>query len=298
MTTVAVIGTGNMGTPMSINLRKNGFTVKAYDPVEEKLDNLMAFGIEKCRSHEEAIDGADFVLTMLPSGVEVKEVYYCAVFPSASRGCRLIDSSTIDLADAGEIHLAAAKKGFDMLDAPVSGGTVGAANGTLTFMVGGEKSVLGASKGVFDAMGKMTIHCGKNGMGQAAKMCNNLMLGIQMASVAEGFNLAKRCGLSDRTLFEVATRSSANCFSLRTFCPIPDIVETAPSTHGYQPGFSTELMLKDMNLALNAANQENLNLEIAEAARSLYRLFNDCGNGEKDFSAIYRFIEERNQERR
>ncbi len=276
-----------MGAPMSVNLSEAGFTVNAYDLVTEKLDALTPHGINKCSSHEEAIRNADIILTMLPSGDEVKDVYYRHVSQSGDTKSLLVDSSTIDLMDAKEIHSAMKAKGFSMLDAPVSGGTIGAANGALTFMVGGDPNDMKDASVIFDVMGKTTIHCGLGGMGQAAKMCNNMMLGIQMASVAEGFKLAQHCGLSDEKLFDVATQSSGNCFSLTTFCPIPGIVATSPSSNGYQPGFSTELMLKDMGLALNAANNAGLKLQTAITAKEIYQAFSDQGNDHKDFSAIF-----------
>ncbi len=290
MTTIAIIGTGNMGAPMALNLKQGGFRVKAYDLVTRKLDALTPHGIEKCDNHQQCVTGVDAVLTMLPSGVEVKDVYHNQVLNAVKPGCLLIDSSTIDLADAQALHATARRRALRMLDAPVSGGTVGAKNGALTFMVGGDPDTLDTARVFFNAMGKSIIHCGTGGMGQAAKMCNNLMLGIQMASVAEGFNLARQCGLSDETLFEVATQSSGNCFALTTFCPIPDLVASAPSSHGFRPGFSTGLMLKDMNLALNAAELSKLDLSTAKEAAKIYDAFAAQGNANKDFSAIYQFV--------
>ncbi len=280
-----------MGAPMSLNLVKAGFSVKAYDLVEEKLDALVPQGVHKCHSHAQAIENADAILTMLPTSVEVKDVYQNHVLPLEPTQSILIDCSTIDLTDAKELHQIVQSQGFSMLDAPVSGGTVGAANGTLTFMVGGSPEHIKAASALFDAIGESTIHCGEGGMGQAAKMCNNMMLGIQMASVAEGFKLAQHCGLTSEKLFEVATQSSGNCFSLTTFCPIPNIVPTSPSSNDYQPGFSTGLMLKDMNLALNAAKNANLNLQTATVAKQIYQSFSDQGNGHKDFSAVFTSIQ-------
>lgn len=291
MPTIAVIGTGKMGNPMSMNLRKDGFIVKAYDLVETRMDNLVPLGVIKAANHAAAIEDADIVLTMLPSGLEVREVFDDYILKHANPGTLLIDSSTIDTRESKAIHEKAASAGFAVLDAPVSGGTIGAQNAALTFMVGGETQALEQASTVFEAMGKAVIHCGPGGMGQAAKMCNNMMLAIQMASVAEGFSLAAKCGLSDEKLFEVATQSSGNCFALTTFCPVPEIVPTAPSTQGYQPGFSAELMLKDLTLALNAAVSEGLDLSSAKAAAPGYQKLVDQGNGQLDFSAIYTNID-------
>ena len=280
-----------MGNPMSINLNKAGFNVRAYDLVETRMDNLLPLGIVNSTNHADAIEGADIVITMLPSGREVEDVYDQHIFRYARSDALLIDCSTIDTREAKAIHEKALKSGFSSLDAPVSGGTIGAINGALTFMVGGEAEVLQRATPVFDAMGKAVIHCGSGGMGQAAKMCNNMMLAIQMSSVAEGFKLAESCGLSNEKLFEVASQSSGNCFALTTFCPIPDIVPTAPSTADYQPGFSAGLMLKDLTLALNAAASGSLDLTSAQAAAPRYQLLVDQGKEQLDFSAIYTNIE-------
>lgn len=292
MVNIAVIGTGNMGAPMSINLARAGFQVKVFDIIPEKMTPLKQHGIAAAKDHKDAVSDADIVLTMLPTGVEVKQVYFDQAIKHSPSHSLFIDSSTIDLKDAQQVHAAAESKGFEMLDAPVSGGTGGAASGTLTFMVGGSQQNLDRAAPALSAMGSRVVHCGDGGMGQAAKMCNNMMLGIQMASVVEGFHLARRVGLSDQKLYEVASSSSGNCFSLTTFCPVPDIVDVAPSNNKYQPGFSTDLMLKDMRLALNAAQQQRLELNVAPIAASLYQRFSDRGHGGLDFSAIFKLLEE------
>lgn len=293
MRTIAVIGTGNMGAPMSRNLAAAGFQVRVFDIVREKMLPLAAAGIHVCDSHQQAMAGADLVLTMLPTAVEVRDVFERHSIRHAMPGCLLVDSSTIDLEDARRLHQRASDAGFPMLDAPVSGGTAGAASGKLTFMVGGEADTLSMAGPALDAMGARTIHCGGPGMGQAAKMCNNMMLGIQMASVVEGFHLARRVGLSNEKLYEVASTSSADCFSLTAFCPVPDVVPASPANRDYRPGFSTDLMLKDMGIALNAADQLALPLTLAPVAEALYRRFRDDGFGDLDFSAIYRLLEDR-----
>ncbi len=291
MAKIAVIGTGNMGAPMAINLSAANHRVRAFDIVASKMRALEPHGITAAASHHDAVDGAEIIITMLPTAVEVKQVYVDEIFLHGNKGCTLIDSSTIDLKDAKEIHRRAREYGFNMIDAPVSGGTVGAATGNLTFMVGGEQQALSLAAPVLDIMGATTIHCGAAGMGQAAKMCNNMMLGIQMASVVEGFHLAKRVGLTNAKLFEVATSSSGNCWSLTAFCPVPDLAPASPANNNFQAGFATDLMLKDMGIALNAAKEVDLDLEVAPVAAEIYRHFSQMGNGELDFSAIYKLLE-------
>ena len=290
MDKISIIGVGNMGAPMSVNLANAGFQVRAFDLVAEKVQRVSKFGVKATGSHEEAVINADLILTMLPTGVEVRDVLLNHVFDNADPGTRIVDCSTIDLSDARELHRYAEARGIEMLDAPVSGGTIGARNAALTFMVGGNLTTLDTTRSVFQSMGSKIIHCGEAGMGQAAKMCNNLMLGIQMASVTEGFKLAKQVGLDDEKLFEVSTNSSGNCFALTTFCPIQGLVATAPSSNDFQPGFSTDLMLKDMKLALSAASGADLSLDVAPIAASIYQQFSDQGNGGKDFSAIYTML--------
>ena len=291
---IAIIGTGNMGGPMAINLAKAGFTIRAFDIVWDKLPPLVEHGIIACNSHEEAIESAGIVLTMLPTGQEVSEVYEQEVFGKADLSALLIDSSTIDLETALMTHSSAAEYGYQMLDAPVSGGTAGAQSGNLTFMVGGENATLNSATPVLEAMAGKIIHCGSKGMGQAAKMCNNLMLGIQMVSVAEGFRLAQAVGLSEETLYNVALNSSGNCAALTAFNPIPGLLPNTPSSRDYQPGFSNDLMLKDMKLALAAAQNSSVPLDLARPASALYQEFSDKGFGSLDFSAIFKLHENEN----
>ncbi len=287
---IAVIGTGNMGAPMATNLAKAGFDVSVFDIVERKMLAIAEYGVTVCENHQQAISNADIVWTMLPTGIEVSDVFNNQLFKYCNKSCLLVDSSTIDLNDAREIHKVAARNGFNMLDAPVSGGTVGAHNGALSFMVGGDTKSLTIAQPAFEAMGKTMVHCGEGGMGQAAKMCNNLMLGIQMISVAEGFRLAQEVGLNEQTLFNVATASSGDCFALRTFCPIPDLVKTAPSTNGFKPGFSSQLMLKDLSLALNAANAAGIDLPFGANAAEQYGALVESGDAGMDFSSVIKLI--------
>ncbi|MBX2867076.1 MAG: 3-hydroxyisobutyrate dehydrogenase [Acidiferrobacterales bacterium] len=285
--TVAIIGTGNMGMPMAINLAKAGFQVRAFDIVLEKLTPLIEYGVIACCSHQDALESAELVLTMLPTGTEVSDVYQNHVIASASRDAVLIDSSTIDLKTAVEIHTLAIENGYRMLDAPVSGGTAGAQSGNLTFMVGGESESLQSVTQVLQAMAGKIVHCGKSGMGQAAKMCNNLMLGIQMVSVAEGFRLAQAVGLSEQTLYDVALNSSGNCAALTAFNPIAGLLPDTPASRDFQPGFSNDLMLKDMKLAIAAAKANSVPLDLAHRASALYQQFSEHGHGSMDFSAIF-----------
>ncbi len=285
--TVAIIGTGNMGAPMAINLARAGFTVRAFDIVAAKLSPLVEFGVVACNSHQDAVDSASVILTMLPTGKEVADVYQNHVFGKVNHQTVLVDSSTIDLKTALDMHSLAAESGYSMLDAPVSGGTAGAQSGNLTFMVGGEPDQLQSVRAALGAMAGKIIHCGAKGMGQAAKMCNNLMLGIQMMSVAEGFRLAQAVGLSEETLYDVALNSSGNCAALTAFNPIPGLLPNTPSSNNYQPGFSNDLMLKDMNLALAAGEEASIPLDLTKSAGALYQAFSDSGRGALDFSAIF-----------
>ncbi len=291
MKTIAVIGTGKMGAPMAQNLASAGFDVRVFDIIREKMAPLARSGVTLCRDHAEAIRDANIILSMLPTSVEVCEVFDQYTVPLATPGTLIVDCSTIDFQDARRLHRRAIEKGFRILDAPVSGGTGGAANGTLTFMIGGESATLETASDMFQAMGSRIIHCGGAGMGQAAKMCNNLMLGIQMASVVEGFHLARRVGLRNDKLYEVAHCSSGDCFSLTAFCPVPDVVPSSPSNRDYQPGFTTNLMLKDLQIALQAAESAKLPLALGPVAEMLYRRLYEAGHGDLDFSAIYRLLE-------
>ena len=291
ITKIAVIGTGNMGAPMARNLSKSGFQVKAHDIVGDKMLPLEDDGVEPCLNHELAIEDADLCLSMLPTHNEVSDVFYNQFLKHAPEHCLYIDSSTIDLNESRAFHKSAEDFGFEMLDAPVSGGMIGAINGTLSFMVGGKESTFEKARPALEAMGKSIIHCGGPGNGQAAKMCNNLMLGIQMISVAEGFRLAQEVNLDEQTLFEVASASSGNCFALQTFCPVPNLVETAPSSNGFMPGFSSTLMHKDLNLALQAAASAGLTLPLATHTEEMYKGMLNAGDGDVDYSGIIHHLE-------
>jgi len=287
---IGFIGIGNMGAPMARNLIKAGHSVTAFDLSEAALSAIAKDGVDIASSVENAVSGADAVLTMLPAGTHVRDVYFGKLFDHAAQQALLIDCSTIDVDTARAVHGAAVAKGFAMVDAPVSGGVGGAAAGTLTFMVGGDDAAFSRAKPLLEVMGKTIVHCGGAGNGQAAKICNNMMLGIQMSSVAEAFVLADKLGLDAQKLFDVASTASGQCWSLTTYCPVPGPVPTSPANRNYEPGFATALMLKDMNLALAAAKSAGVDVQVAEKATALYAAFAEAGGNAKDFSGLITYI--------
>ncbi len=285
MTTIAFIGLGNMGGPMAANLIKAGHTVLGYDLVPVLRASAEAQGVTIAASAHEAAARADVIVTMLPAGKHVVSVW-ADVLAHARPGTVLIDSSTIDVDSARKAHALAEAAGCLSLDAPVSGGTGGAKAGTLTFMCGGTDAAFAAAKPVLDAMGKKIVHCGSAGAGQAAKICNNMILGISMIGVAEAFVLAEKLGLSHQALFDVASTSSGQCWSLTTYCPVPGPVATSPANNDYKPGFASALMLKDLKLSQEAARASGANTPMGAMAAQLYGLHNTAGNGDVDFSGI------------
>ncbi|MBX6369298.1 MAG: 3-hydroxyisobutyrate dehydrogenase [Rhodospirillales bacterium] len=287
MTSIGFIGLGNMGGPMAANLVKAGHKVVGFDLSKAALD---AFAGEKAASAAAAVKDAEVVITMLPAGPHVSSVYADHVFPNARKGALLIDCSTIDVETARAVSRAAAEKGFTMLDAPVSGGTGGAAAGTLTFMVGGEANAFERARPILEKMGKTIVHTGPAGNGQAAKICNNMILGISMIAVCEGFALAEKLGLDAQKLFDVSSKSSGQCWSLTTYCPVPGPVPSAPSNRGYQPGFTAEMMLKDLRLAQQAAAAAKAATPLGAAAAGLYALMEEAGMSKLDFSAMALFV--------
>src|SRR5690606_9864725 len=254
MKTIAFIGLGNMGNPMAANLVKAGLAVRGYDLSPDHLETARGNGVTVAASGAEAVEGADVVITMLPAGAHVLSVYR-QILPAAKAGSLFIDCSTIDVDSARSAHALAASAGMLSVDAPVSGGVGGAAAGTLTFMAGGEDGAFARAEPVLPPMGGRIVHCGGPGSGQAAKICNNMILGISMIGVAEAFVLAERLGLSHQALFDVASSSSGQCWSLTTYCPVPGPVPTSPANRDYQPGFAAALMLKDLRLARAAAQR-------------------------------------------
>ena len=292
MTAIGFIGLGNMGAPMAANLLKAGHQVTGYDIVPSAIAALAAAGGQAAASAAEAIAAADIVITMLPAGPQVREVYLgnSGILGRAAKGALLIDCSTIDVDTARAVAAAAGEARFDMLDAPVSGGTAGAAAATLTFMVGGEAAAFDRAKPVLEAMGRTIIHTGPAGNGQAVKICNNMMLAISMIGVCEGFTLAQRLGLAPQILFDVVSKSTGQSWALTSYCPVPGPVPASPANRDYAPGFTAAMMLKDLRLAQQAAGASAAPTPMGALAAALYQLHADQGAAGLDFSAIYRFI--------
>jgi 3-hydroxyisobutyrate dehydrogenase len=293
MATIGFIGLGRMGLPMARNLLKAGHAVQGYDVSTAAVARLADVGGTGTVSVAKAVADAEYVVTMLPEGRHVRAVYIDqgGVFAAAPAAALLVDCSTIDVESARTVAAAAAARGFAMVDAPVSGGVAGAEAGTLTFMVGGPEAAFAGAEPLLAQMGKAVIHAGAAGNGQAAKICNNMMLGIQMLSVCEAMALARRLGLPTERLFEVAKVSSGQCWSLTSYCPVPGPVPTSPANRDYQPGFTTAMMLKDLKLAQTAAQLAGASTPLGAAAYQLYSLFAAAGNETLDFSAIIKMIE-------
>jgi 3-hydroxyisobutyrate dehydrogenase len=295
MAAIGFIGLGNMGAPMAANLIKAGHAVTGFDLVPERVAALAAAGGVAAASAAAAAAAGDVVVTMLPAGREVREVYLGngGVLGRARSGALLVDCSTIDVETARFVADRAREAGFAMLDAPVSGGTAGAAAATLTIMVGGAAEAFARAETVLRAMGRTVVHTGPAGNGQVAKICNNMLLGISMIGVCEAFALAQRLGLAPQTLYDVASQSSGQCWALTSYCPVPGPVPASPANRGYAPGFTAAMMLKDLRLAQQAAAAAGAPTPLGAAAANLYQLHADRGGGVLDFSAIYRFIDER-----
>jgi 3-hydroxyisobutyrate dehydrogenase len=291
MTNIAFIGVGNMGGPMARNLLKAGHKVTAFDLSAAVLDPVLKAGAVKGATANDAVKDAEVVITMLPAGQHVRSVYLDnGVLGAAKKGALLIDSSTIDVDSARAVHAAAEKAGFLFLDAPVSGGTGGAEAGTLTFMCGGAPAAFERAKPILEKMGKKIAHAGGPGAGQAAKICNNMMLGISMIGTCEALALGEKLGLEAQALFDIMSTSSGQSWSLTTYCPVPGPVPTAPSNRDYAGGFATALMLKDLKLAQNAAQSVGANTPLGAEAAQLYSLFAAAGNAGMDFSGIIRML--------
>jgi 3-hydroxyisobutyrate dehydrogenase len=291
MATIGFIGLGNMGAPMAAHLVKAGHRVTGFDLVAIAVESLAAKGGTAAASAAAAA-GSEIVITMLPAGPQVRSVYLGddGLLAHARKDALLIDCSTIDVETARAVAAAAAEAGFDMLDAPVSGGVGGAEAATLTFMVGGEEAVFSRARPILEAMGRTIVHAGPAGNGQAAKICNNMMLGVSMIAVCEAFSLAERLGLEAQTLFDISAKSSGQCWALTSYCPVPGPVPASPANRDYTPGFTAAMMLKDLRLAQQAAGASATPTPLGAAAANLYQLFVDEGAGGRDFSAIYRFI--------
>jgi 3-hydroxyisobutyrate dehydrogenase len=290
MARIGFIGLGNMGTPMAANLVKKGHAVQGFDLVEANLAKAEACGVTKMASATDTAKAADVVVTMLPSGKDTLAVWGSGVLQAAAPGTLFVDSSTIDVTSARAAHKLAAEAQMLALDAPVSGGVGGAEAATLTFMCGGTGEAFERAKPILDAMGKRAVHCGEAGAGQAAKICNNMILGISMIGVCEAFVLAEKLGLSHQALFDVASTSSGQCWSVTSYCPVPGPVPTAPSNNAYKAGFASALMLKDLKLAQEAASAAGATTPLGAAAAQVYAMHNAWGEGATDFSGIIHLI--------
>ncbi|HEX6376173.1 MAG TPA: 3-hydroxyisobutyrate dehydrogenase [Allosphingosinicella sp.] len=292
MARIAFIGLGNMGGGMAANLVKAGHELRAFDLVEAALAKAEAHGCARARSAAEAVADAEAVVTMLPAGKHVRDVYESSVIGTAPKAAILIDCSTIDVATAREEIGKAEAAGYAMVDAPVSGGIAAADAGTLTFMVGGADEAFERARPILEKMGKAVIHAGGPGSGQAAKICNNMLLGASMVATCETFVLAQKLGLDPQTFFDIASKASGQCWSMTTYCPVPGVGPTTPADRDYEGGFATALMLKDLRLAMEAAQSVDSYTPMGSEAESLYARFADLGGAGKDFSAIIRMIDD------
>lgn len=293
MARIGFIGLGNMGLPMAQNLVKAGHAVAGFDTAKAAIGRLSAAGGAAATSVADACASADAVITMLPAGEQVRAVYASphGILASVAPGTLLIDCSTIDVATARDVAVAAQASGFAMLDAPVSGGVGGAQAATLTFMVGGSDDAFARARPILETMGRTIVHAGGSGNGQAAKICNNMILGVSMIAVAEAFLLAEKLGLDAQKLFDIASKSSGQCWSMTSYCPVPGPVPTSPANRDYQAGFTAAMMLKDLRLAQDAAGAAGATTPMGAQAATLYERY--CAQGEnagKDFSAIIRLL--------
>ena len=292
MTAIGFIGLGNMGAPMAANLVKAGHQVRGFDIVAGRAEALRTKGGRAASTMAEAAAAGEIVITMLPAGPDVRSVYLgdAGVLAHARKEALLIDCSTIDVETARAVATDAAAAGFDMLDAPVSGGVIGAETAGLTFMVGGAVTAFERGQPLLAAMARTIVHAGPAGNGQAAKICNNMILGVSMIAVCEAFSLAERLGLAAQTLFDISAKSSGQCWALTSYCPVPGPVPASPANRDYIAGFTAAMMLKDLRLAQQAAEASAAATPLGSAAANLYQLFVDEGMGAVDFSGVYRFI--------
>ena len=292
MSRVAFIGLGHMGGGMAPNLAKAGHEVRAFDLSEDALQRAAERGCAAAPGTEEACKDADAVITMLPAGKHVAEVFRASVFTSAPKTAILIDCSTIDIATARTVSDEAAFAGFTMVDAPVSGGIAAAEGGTLTFMVGGSADGFERARPYLEAMGKAVIHAGEAGAGQAAKICNNMLLGATMAATCEAFVLAQKLGLEPQTFFDISSKASGQSWSMTSYCPVPGVGPETPADRGYEGGFAAALMLKDLKLAMEAAQESGAYTPMGGEAEELYQRFVNLGGGTRDFSGIIQMIDD------
>ncbi|HEY1944198.1 MAG TPA: 3-hydroxyisobutyrate dehydrogenase [Roseiarcus sp.] len=289
MTKIAFIGLGNMGAPMAANLVKAGHAVAGYDLADAQRAAAAATGVAIAASAKAAVEGAEAVITMLPAGRHVLACW-ADILPAVAPGALVVDCSTIDVASARQAHEAGARAGVATLDAPVSGGVGGASAGMLTFMAGGADQAFARAKPLLEAMGKRIVHCGGAGAGQAAKICNNMILGVTMIATCEAFVLAEKLGLSAQALYDVASTSSGQSWSLTSYCPVSGPVPTSPANRDYKPGFAAALMLKDLRLSQEAATAAGAATPLGAEAAQLYQLFAAAGGSADDFSGIIKFL--------
>jgi len=292
MAKIGFIGLGNMGLPMARNLVSAGHSVIGFDLNEEVVGRLTDGGASRSNSVAEACAPAEIVITMLPAGEQVREVYLGdrGVLSTAGRGTLLIDSSTIDVETARDVARAAEGRGLAMVDAPVSGGVAGAQAATLTFMVGGSAAAFERALPVLEKMGKTIVHAGDAGNGQAAKICNNMILGVSMIVVSEAFLLAEKLGLDARKLFDISSKSSGQCWSMTSYCPVPGLVPSSPANREYKAGFTAAMMLKDLKLAQAAARATRAATPLGAGAAAVYQQLVESGDGSLDFSGIIRYL--------
>jgi 3-hydroxyisobutyrate dehydrogenase len=291
MAVIGFIGLGNMGHGMAANLVTAGHAVRAYDVSEAALSRATAIGATRAASVTEAVKGADAIITMLQTGNQVQQVYENEAFAMVPSSAVLIDCSTIDVATARVVASSATDHGHEMVDAPVSGGVAGAIAATLTFMVGGTDRGFAMAQPILSAMGKAVIHAGPAGAGQAAKICNNMLLGASMIATAEAFNLALKLGLDPNVFFNISSKASGQCWSMTSYCPVPGPVPSAPSNRNYDGGFMVGLMLKDLKLAMAAAQAAGASVPMGALAENLYQNFVNLGGAPKDFSAIIKLLD-------
>src|SRR5213075_2269160 len=292
MARVAFIGLGHMGGGMAPNLAKAGHDVRAFDLSEEALAHAVERGCKRAKSAADACKDADAVVTMLPAGKHVAEVYRASVLGAAPKKAILMDCSTIDVATAKAVEAEAQAAGYTMVDAPVSGGIAAAEGGTLTFMVGGSEKGFEKAREYLEKMGKAVIHAGGPGAGQAAKICNNMLLGATMAATCEAFVLAEKLGLDPQTFFDISSKASGQSWSMTSYCPMPGVGPETPADRDYEGGFAAALMLKDLKLAMAAAEEAGAYTPMGGEAEDLYQRFVDLGGGSKDFSALIKMIDD------
>jgi 3-hydroxyisobutyrate dehydrogenase len=289
---IGFVGLGHMGNPMAMNLLKAGCEVTVYDVFPDAVKNLVSEGATHATTLADVAKDADVIYTMLQTGAQVKEVCMSenGLFANARKNILFIDSSSIEIAITRELHQQAEKSGIAMIDAPVSGGVSGAEGAALTFMVGGNEKNLERARPILELLGRKIVHAGPAGTGQAAKICNNLILGVSMIAVSEAFSLGEKLGLDPKKFFEISSNASGKCWAMTNNCPAPDVVEGVPANYNYEAGFMAKMMLKDLRLGQKAAETVGASIPLGSEAAEIYSLFVNKGNGELDFSGIIQMI--------